>query len=164
MFISYYTIIYFFVKNFFSNVSISANTIFECSYLSFGWKIGHPLSLYVTREMEGVIQNVCRCAQGEKSITLHVYIGNYSISFHVFVIWCLVLFVEIQPYLHSKSVCLSDMVIFIQWDQFLLQWNTRFLLTLFISPQKLFLFSRYLSFCLDYLLMYWKGLRKKVKG
>ena len=36
MFISSYTAIYFFVKNFFSNVSISVNTIFECSYLSFG--------------------------------------------------------------------------------------------------------------------------------
>ena len=51
-FISYYTIIYFFVKNFFSNVYISVNTIFECSYLSFGWEIGHPLSMYVTRGME----------------------------------------------------------------------------------------------------------------
>ena len=54
MFISYYTIIYFFVNNFFSNIYISVNTIFECSYLSFGWEIGHPLSRYVTRGMEGV--------------------------------------------------------------------------------------------------------------
>ena len=52
MFISHYTIIYFFVNNFFSNVYISVNTIFECSYLSFGWEIGHPLSMYVTRGME----------------------------------------------------------------------------------------------------------------
>ena len=36
MFISHYTIICFFVNNFFSNVDISVNTIFECSYLSFG--------------------------------------------------------------------------------------------------------------------------------
>ena len=37
IFISYYTIIYFFVnKFFFLNVYISVNTIFECSYLSFG--------------------------------------------------------------------------------------------------------------------------------
>ena len=28
------------------------NRIFECSYLSFGGEIGHPLSIYVTREME----------------------------------------------------------------------------------------------------------------
>ena len=27
-------------------------TIFECSYLSFVWEIGHPSSMYVTREME----------------------------------------------------------------------------------------------------------------
>ena len=53
MFISHYTIIYFFVNNFFSNVYISVNTIFECSYLSFGWEIGHPLSIYVTRGMDG---------------------------------------------------------------------------------------------------------------
>ena len=54
MFISSYTTIYFFLKNFFfSNVYISVNTIFECSYLSFGWEIGHPLSMYVTRGMEG---------------------------------------------------------------------------------------------------------------
>ena len=52
MFISYYTIIYFLVNNFFSNVYISVNTIFECSYLSFGWEIGHPLSMCVTRGME----------------------------------------------------------------------------------------------------------------
>ena len=58
MFISSYTTIYFFVKNFFSNVYISVNTIFECSYLSFGWEIGHPLSMYVTKGMRGVIQNM----------------------------------------------------------------------------------------------------------
>ena len=34
---------------------------------------------------------------------------------------------------------------------------------LFISPQKLFSFSRYLSFCLEFLVMYRKGLIKKIK-
>ena len=34
---------------------------------------------------------------------------------------------------------------------------------LLISPQKLFLFSRYLSFCLAFLAMYRKGLIKKIK-
>ena len=34
---------------------------------------------------------------------------------------------------------------------------------LFISPQKLFLFSRSLSFCLDFLVMYGKVLMKKIK-
>ena len=52
VFISHYTIIYFFVNNCFSNVYVSVNMIFECSYLSFGWEIGHPLSMYITREME----------------------------------------------------------------------------------------------------------------
>ena len=26
---------------------------FECYYLSFGCEIGHPVSMYVTREMKG---------------------------------------------------------------------------------------------------------------
>ena len=95
MFISYSTITYFFVKNVFSNVYISVNTIFECSYLSFGWQIGHPLSMYVTRWMEGVIQNDNRCIEGKRGITLQVYIRTYTISFHVFILWCLALFVEI---------------------------------------------------------------------
>ena len=50
MFISSYTTIYFFVKNFFS----------ECLYfsgydirMSFGWEIGHPLSTNTTGGMEG---------------------------------------------------------------------------------------------------------------
>ena len=34
---------------------------------------------------------------------------------------------------------------------------------LFISPQKLFSFSRYLSFCLDFLVMYRNGLIKKIR-
>ena len=34
---------------------------------------------------------------------------------------------------------------------------------LFISPQKLLLFSRYLSFCLDILVMYQNGLIKKLR-
>ena len=53
MFASSYTTIYFFAKNFFSNIYISVNAIFECSYLSLGWKIGHPLSMYITKGMEG---------------------------------------------------------------------------------------------------------------
>ena len=40
-------------SGFFLKVYISMNTIFECSYLSYGWKIGHPLTMYVTRGMEG---------------------------------------------------------------------------------------------------------------
>ena len=34
---------------------------------------------------------------------------------------------------------------------------------LFISPKKLFSFSRYLSFCLDFLVMYQNGLIKKIR-
>ena len=60
MFNSSYTTIYVFVKIFFSNVYISFNTTFECSYLSFDREIGHPLSMYVTRGME---QSHPKCVQ-----------------------------------------------------------------------------------------------------
>ena len=86
MFISCYTIIDFFVKNFFPNVYISVNTMFERSCLPFCWEIGHPLSMYVTREMEGVIQNIYRCAQRERGITLHVYVRTYT---HLYSCFCL---------------------------------------------------------------------------
>ena len=47
VFISSYASTYFFVKNFFSIIYISLNTIFESSSLGslvFHWKISHPLS------------------------------------------------------------------------------------------------------------------------
>ena len=95
MFIPSYTTIYFFVNIFFfSNVYMSVNMIFKC-YLSSGWETGHPLSMYISMGMQGVIQNVYRCIQGERGITPHVCIHSYSYSFHVFVFWCLVLLVEI---------------------------------------------------------------------
>ena len=89
MFISSYTTIYFFVKSFFSNVYISVSTIFECSYLSFGWEIGHSLSTHTNGEMEGGHPKCIQVRIGRE--------GYYasSISFHVFVLWYLVLFVEI---------------------------------------------------------------------
>ena len=31
-----------------------------------------------------MIQNVYRCVQGQRGITLHVYVRTYTISFHVF--------------------------------------------------------------------------------
>ena len=52
MFISSYNTICFFVNNFFWNVYILVNTIFECSYLYFGWEMGHPLTMYINRGME----------------------------------------------------------------------------------------------------------------
>ena len=75
------------------------NTILECFYLSFGLEIGHPLSTYATGRMEGegerVIQIVYRCVQEERGITPHVYVSTYIISFHAFVLCCLVLSIEI---------------------------------------------------------------------
>ena len=55
----------------------------------FWLRIGHPLSMYVTRGMEGVIQNAYRCVQGEKSIELHVYILTY-ISFQDTIMSCFI--------------------------------------------------------------------------
>ena len=72
-------LILFFLKEYilFLNVYISVNTILEYCYLYFGWEIGHPLSICATEGMDGVIQNVYRCIQGERGITLHVYLRTY---------------------------------------------------------------------------------------
>ena len=52
MFVSSYTTIYFFVKNFFSNVYISENSLFEC-YLFFDWETDNPFNTNTTWGMEG---------------------------------------------------------------------------------------------------------------
>ena len=43
----------FFRKDLFLSVYISVSTIFECSYLFFGWEVGHPLSTLETGGMKG---------------------------------------------------------------------------------------------------------------
>ena len=59
----------FFRKDFFSDVYISVNTIFECSYLFFGWEIDHPLSTCATEGIEGVLQKcvLVHTGGGERS-------------------------------------------------------------------------------------------------
>ena len=90
MFVSYYTIICFLVKNFFSNVYISVNTIFECSCLSFGSEIGHPLSMYVTRGME---RGHPKCLQmrkgGEGNHESSVHTKLYLLCTYLFLCFCL---------------------------------------------------------------------------
>ena len=68
MFILSYTTIYFFINSFFSNVYISVNTIFECSYLFF-WLRNRPSVLNVRRQVgqwRRAIENVYRCGWGER--------------------------------------------------------------------------------------------------
>ena len=92
MFISYYTIIYFFVKNFFSNVYISVNTIFECSYLSFGWEIGHQLSVYVTRGMERDHSKYLQMragGEGYHASCVHTYL-HYLFSCFRLMVYCFI--------------------------------------------------------------------------
>ena len=75
----------FFVKIFFLNIYISVNIIFKCTYLSFGWEIGHPC-------------NHPKCVHvltGGEGYHASCDVRTYTIPFHVFVLWCLVLFVEI---------------------------------------------------------------------
>ena len=61
-----------------------------CS-LFFGWEIGHPLSTFTTEGMEGVIQNVYKCIQGERGITPQVYLRTYRhLLFSCFCLRCLV--------------------------------------------------------------------------
>ena len=44
---------------------------------------GHP-------KMFTGVYNVYRCVQGDKGVTPHVHVRTYTISFYVFVSWCLV--------------------------------------------------------------------------
>ena len=67
----------------FSNVYISAKTIFECFYIFLGWKRGHQLSSYATVWGMGVIQNAYRCIQGEMVSRL---ICTYA-PFHVLAVF-----------------------------------------------------------------------------
>ena len=86
----------FFLKEFFSFECLCFSEYDIRMFLIVFWSRNScPLSMYAFREMEGVIQNLCSCAQGERVITPHVYVRTYTISFHVFVLRCLVLFVEI---------------------------------------------------------------------
>ena len=59
-------------KFFFLNVYISVNTIFECCYLFFGWKIGHPLSTCATGGMEGRYSKVCTGAYRGRGVARSV--------------------------------------------------------------------------------------------
>ena len=88
---SSYTIIYFFVKNFFSSeVHMSVNTTFE---MFFCWERSHRLSTYATSGGWGIIQNAYSCVQGEGRVRLHVYVRTCTISFHVLgSSFCLILF------------------------------------------------------------------------
>ena len=84
MFISCYTIIYCFVKNFFSNVYISVNRMFKCSYLSFDWEIGHPLNMYITRGMEGVSFKMFTDAHRGKGVSRFMCTNALTLSLFMF--------------------------------------------------------------------------------
>ena len=108
-----------FRKDFFSNVCISVNMIFECSYLSFGWKRGHPLSMYVTRGIEGAHPECLQKRTGEEEyhtscVRTHLH---YLFSCFYLMVSCFIFRNLTLP--SFKKVCLSEMVIFLQWDQFL---------------------------------------------
>ena len=70
MFMSSYTTIYFFVKNFFSNGCISVIRYSNVLICFFGWEIGHPLSTYATGAMEGChpkCVQMCNWGEGLKN-------------------------------------------------------------------------------------------------
>ena len=90
MFISYYTIIYFFVNNFFFECLYFSEydiQIFECSYLSFGWEIDHSLSMYVNKAMEGSSKIFTDAYRG-RGVLCFMCIYALVLSLHVFVLWC----------------------------------------------------------------------------
>ena len=82
------------------------HTIFECTYLSFGWEIGHLLSMHVTRWMEGKRGS---CAQASCASThLHYLFSCFCLMVSCFICRNLTL----PSFKNSKKVCLSEMVIF----------------------------------------------------
>ena len=123
MFISYYTIIYFFVKNFFSNVYISVNTIFECSYLSFGWEIGHPLSMSVTRGMEGGHPKCLQMRTGGEGYHWGYFAVQFSII-RLFFTWVLCIYIILDKVCHilytfglNSTVCSHIVGVHLSSDQ-----------------------------------------------
>ena len=101
MFMSYHTIIYFFIKDFFFKCLYFTEYDIKCCCLSFGWKIDHPLSLYVTRGMEGVIQ-MFTDAYRWKGVSR--FMCTYALS--------LSLFMFLSSHSKRERVGLSEMVIF----------------------------------------------------
>ena len=96
MFILSYTTIYFFIKkSIFSNVYISVSTLFECLHMLF-WLRKGPSIKYV-HNWQLVVKVVVDTGRG--CVMSHMYVPTYTISFHVFgsifVLYCLVLLVEI---------------------------------------------------------------------
>ena len=98
---------------FFSNVYILVDTIFECSYLSFSWEIGHPLSMYVTRGIDGGHPNCLQMRKRGKGyhascVRIHVH---YLFSCFCLMVLCFIC--RNLTFLHSKRLCWSKMVIFL---------------------------------------------------
>ena len=69
------------------------NTIFEFSYLSFGWKKGHPLRMFVTRGMEGASKMFPDAYSGRRvsrfmctyTLTLSLFMFlSYDVLFHLY--------------------------------------------------------------------------------
>ena len=88
-----YNHLFFRKEFFFSNVYISVNTIFECSYLFF-WLRNRPSIKYVYKWGNGgwrVIQNVYRCVQGEgyhvSCVRTHLH---YLFSFFCLMVSCFI--------------------------------------------------------------------------
>ena len=81
MFVSSFTTIYFFVKNFFLECLYSSEYDIWMFLLAF-W-LGNRSSIKYLRNWRnggGVIQNEYRCVQGKRGIKPHVYVSNYTIS------------------------------------------------------------------------------------
>ena len=107
MFISYYTIIYFFVKNFFSNVYILVNTIFECSYSSFGGEIGHPLSMHVIRGMEGVHPKCLQMRTGRRKVSRFMCTYALALTFFMFLFYGVLFYLQKfnLTFIQKRCVC-----------------------------------------------------------
>ena len=126
MFISSYTTIYFFVKKIiFSNVYISVNKIFECLYILFWLRKGSSIKYVCNWQLVGSGESskmrtaayrergchaLCVCSH------LHYLFSCFWQHFYL-IVSCFICTNLILALL--KKMCSSEMVIFLQHDQFL---------------------------------------------
>ena len=121
MFISSYTITYFFVNNFFSECLYFSEYVIRMFLLVF-WLRNKQAIKYVRNWRNGGGHQKCvqvrTGGEGYHASCVSTLLNCLGSCF-CFMVPCFMC-IEIQTYLYSKRVCLLEMAVFLQWDQYLL--------------------------------------------
>ena len=158
MFISSYNTICFFVNNFFWNVYISVNTIFECCYLYFGLEMGNPLTMYINRGMErrhSEYAEVRTVGEGYQASCVRTYLHYFFWCFCLMGSCCICRNLTLPSF--TKGVFIRDcylslmrsipvvMMVFFTWNCFFESKLTKTLLILIKSYTQYFSVTSYLA-------------------